>query len=71
MYVCVCVCIYIYICIYVEGEGERERERDVCMRFKRTAGRATGVCENDTPFMPAFALKSCSGNCSPAPDLVL
>ena len=30
-----------------------------------------GVCEKNIPFVSAFALQSCSRNCSPAPDLVL
>ena len=30
----------------------------------------TGVCETNTPFASAFALQSCSRNCSPALDLV-
>ena len=31
----------------------------------------TSVCEKHIPFVPAFALQSCSINCSPAPDVVL
>ena len=36
-----------------------------------TSAGSTGVSEKHAPFVRAFALQSCSRNCSPAPDFVL